>query len=78
MSKVRKAYTLEEKVKMIKACEVNSLSKVSEEFSIAMGTLHGYVKNKDKFLKQYENSSRVNLSQKRQLEGINPDIEEAT
>ena len=52
--------------------------KVSEEFSIGMVTLHGYVKNKDKFLKQYENSSRVNLSQKRQCEGINPDIEEAT
>ena len=57
MSKTRKAYTLEDKIKFIKACETNSQAKVSSDFSIASGLLHGFLKNKDKLMKKYENSS---------------------
>ena len=64
MSKTRKAYTLGDKIKFIKACETNSQAKVSSDFSVAPGKLNGFLKNKDKLMKQYENSSPVNVTQK--------------
>ena len=77
MSNTRKAYTLEDKIKMIKACKTKSQAKVSSDFSVAPGTLHGFLKNKDKLMKQYENASTVNVNKKRHREGIYPDMEEA-
>ena len=73
----RKQFSLQDKVKLIEACKTKSQSKVAQEFSVAKGTLNGFLKDKIKIMEQFEKSSPKSVHRKRQREGENPEEEEA-
>ena len=50
MANSRKAFSLQEKVKLIEACKTKSQAQVAKEFSVARGTLNGFIKDKIKIM----------------------------
>ena len=77
MGNSRKQFSLQDKVKLIEACKTKSQSKVAQEFSVAKGTLNGFLKDKIKIMEQFEKSSPKSVHRKRQREGEHPEEEEA-
>ena len=66
MANSRKAFSLQEKVKLIEACKTKSQAQVAKEFSVARGTLNGFIKDKIKIMEQIQISS---------TKSVNPNIE---
>ena len=66
MANSRKAFSLQEKVKLIKACKTKSQAQVAKEFSVARGTLNGFIKDKIKIMEQFQISS---------TKSVNPNME---
>ena len=46
----RKCFSLQEKVKLIEACKTKSQVEVAKEFSVARGTLNGFIKDNIKII----------------------------
>ena len=53
MANSRKAFSLQEKVKLIEACKTKSQAQVAKEYSVARGTLNGFIKDKIKVMEQF-------------------------
>ena len=66
MANSRKAFSLQEKVKLIEACKTKSQAQVAKEFSVARGTLNGFIKDKIKIMEQIQISS---------TKSVNPNME---
>ena len=66
MANSRKAFSLQEKVKLIEACKTKSQAQVAKEFLVARGTLNGFIKDKIKIMEQIEISS---------TKSVNPNME---
>ena len=62
----RKAFSLRKKVKLIEACKTKSQAEVAKEFSVARGTLNGFIKDKIKIMEQIQISS---------TKSVNPNME---
>ena len=62
MDNSRKAFSLQEKVKLIEACKAKSQAQVAKEFSVARGTLNGFVKDKIKIMEQFKISSTKSVN----------------
>ena len=73
----RKQFSLQDKVKLIEACKTKSQTEVAQEFSVAKGTLNGFLKDNVKIMDQFEKSSPKSVHWKRQHEGEHPEEEEA-
>ena len=66
MANSRKAFSLQEKVKLIEACKTKSQAQVAKEFSVARGTQNGFIKDKIKIMEQIQISS---------TKSVNPNME---
>ena len=59
----RKCFSLQEKVKLIEACKTKSQVEVAKEFSVARGTLNGFIKDNIKIMEQFQISSPKSVNQ---------------
>ena len=66
MANSRKAFSLQEKVKLIEAGKTKSQAQVAKEFSVARGTMNGFIKDKIKIMEQIQISS---------TKSVNPNME---
>ena len=53
MANSKKTLSLQEKVKLIETCKTKSQAQVAKEFSVARGTLNGFIKDKIKVMEQF-------------------------
>ena len=62
MANSKKAFSLQEKVKLIEACKTKSQAQVAKEFLVARGTLNGFIKDKIKIMEQIQISSTKSVN----------------